>query len=283
MKKLGLTAAAACVALLSLDAAHAQGRGAGPPPPANAQVGAPVDLTGQWVSVISEDWRWRMITPPKGDYASMPLNPAGKAAADKWDLAADNAAGPSAQCRVYGVGGILRVPGRIRTSWADPNTFKMETDAGQQTRLFRFVGSAPGGVMTALTRIDPPPATRTLQGETKAQWFKQPQSRGLGFGGGPGAGGALRAITRYSTGGYLRKNGVPYSQDAVITEQINYHKESDNSEWLTITHIVDDPANLTMPFITSTSFKKETDLSKWSPTPCMTDVPLAPPVTKASG
>ena len=35
--------------------------------------GAPVDLTGYWVSVVTEDWRWRMKTPPKGDVASLPL------------------------------------------------------------------------------------------------------------------------------------------------------------------------------------------------------------------
>ena len=46
---------------------------------------AQVDLTGNWVPLITEHWRWRMVTPPKGNYASVPLNDAGKKAADAWD------------------------------------------------------------------------------------------------------------------------------------------------------------------------------------------------------
>lgn len=249
-----------------------------PPPPANARVGAPVDLTGQWVSVVSEDWRWRMITPPKGDYASVPLTPVGRADADAWDLAADNAAGQ--QCRAFGVGGILRLPGRIRISWQDDNTLKLETDAGQQTRLLKFIAPGPGNIIPALREPSPTPGARSWQGETKAQWYKQMQSRGLGFGGFAGPGGALRAVTRNMTAGYLRKNGVPYSQDAIVTEQFNRHQEANGDTWLTITTIVDDPRNLSTPFVTSTSFKKETSPAKWSPTPCRTDPPLETPVQK---
>ena len=57
----------------------------GPPPPPDlrsARERAPIDLTGQWVAVISEDWRWRMVTPPVGDAASIPLNEQGRAATD---------------------------------------------------------------------------------------------------------------------------------------------------------------------------------------------------------
>ena len=54
------------------------GRGGAPPQaPQTPQAGAPIDLTGYWVSVVTEDWRWRMVTPPKGDFASVPLNPEG--------------------------------------------------------------------------------------------------------------------------------------------------------------------------------------------------------------
>src|SRR5580698_3732546 len=38
---------------------------------------APIDLTGYWVSVVTEDWRYRMMVPDKGDYQSVPLNPEG--------------------------------------------------------------------------------------------------------------------------------------------------------------------------------------------------------------
>jgi hypothetical protein len=260
------------IALTLAEPAHPQQKP--PSPPANAQAGAPVDLTGQWVSVVTEDWRWRMITPPKGDYTSVPLTAAGKAAANAWDLAADNAA--QFQCKAYGAPAIMRVPGRIRISWQDPNTLKIVTDAGQQERLFHFIASAPGNEYPQLEDRSVPTAERSWQGYTKAQWFKQRQSRGLGFGGSTGSGGALRAVTRNLRAGYLRKNGVPYSENAVVTEHYNVFKTDNGTIWLTITTIVEDPLNLTEPFITSTEFKKESDASKWSPSACHTDPPAEP-------
>src|SRR5436190_18214482 len=112
--------------------AQARGQQAPPSPRANA----PIDLTGQWVSVVTEDWRWRMVTPPKGDYASIPITPAAKQVADRWDPARDEANGE--QCKSYGAAAIMRVPGRLRITWQDDNTLKVETDAGTQTRLLHF-------------------------------------------------------------------------------------------------------------------------------------------------
>ncbi len=112
-----------------------------PQPPRSARAAAQADLTGTWVAQITEDWRWRMITPPKGDYASVPLNAAGRQVADRWDPAADVAAGE--QCRVFGAGGLMRLPTRVKISWADDDTLKVATDAGEQTRLFRFDRKAP--------------------------------------------------------------------------------------------------------------------------------------------
>jgi hypothetical protein len=255
-----------------------QGRQGGPP--ATAQSAAPVDLTGQWVSIVTEDWRWRMLTPPKGDYASVPLNPEGRKVADAWDLNADNAAGN--QCRAFGAAGLIRMPMRIRISWQDDSTLKLESDAGQQTRLFKFQSPAPTGVVTLAS--GPPPAERTWQGVSAAQWFRQPQSRGLGFGGrGQLAGGSLRVVTRHMRAGYLRKNGVPYSEDAVLTEAFHRHEEPNGDVWVTVTSIVEDPRYLTQPFITSTSFRREADQSKWNPAPCQTAAPLEKPVPPARG
>ena len=255
-----------------------QGRQGGPP--ATAQSAAPVDLTGQWVSVVTEDWRWRMVTPPKGDYASVPLNPEGRKAADGWDLSADNAAGN--QCRAFGAAGLMRMPMRVRISWQDDATLKLESDAGQQTRLFRFQAPTPTGVVSLVS--GPPPSERTWQGVSVAQWFRQPQSRGLGFGGrGQLQGGSLRAVTRYLRAGYLRKNGVPYSEDAVLTEAFHRHDEPNGDAWITVTSIVEDPRYLTQPFITSTSFRKETDQSKWNPAPCQTAAPLEKPLPPPRG
>lgn len=276
MRHMQKTVALAC-ALMVATPALAQ---TPPAPPADAKAGAPVDLTGQWVSVVSEDWRWRMVTPPKGDYTSLPLSAAGKAAADQWDLAADNATGQ--QCRAYGVGGLMRQPMRMRLAWQDANTLKLETDAGQQTRLFHFIRPGTGDVIPALYDF-PAAAERDWQGITNALWFKQPQTRGLGFGRPVSEGGAMRAITRNMKAGYLRKNGVPYSEQATVTEQYNVFKHPNGDVWLTVTTIVEEPRNLTMPFVTSTEFKKEAEPSKWAPTPCRTAAPQEPPVTKTAG
>ena len=237
------------------------GRGAPQGPPPTAQAQAPIDLTGYWVSVVTEDWRWRMLTPQKGDYASVPLNAEGQRVAGLWDLNKDKAEGNL--CRAFGAAGLLRLPLRIHVTWQDPNTLQLETDSGQQTRLFSF--APPAGDA----------GERTWQGRSIARWYKQPQLEGLGFGGRGGtlAGGNLRVTTTSMRAGYLRKNGVPYSEDAVLTEYFNRHDEPNGEQWITVTRVVEDPKYLTMSFITSESFKKEPDGSKWHPTPCQVEPP----------
>jgi hypothetical protein len=242
------------------------------PAPGTPRALSPIDLTGNWVSIVTEDWRFRMVTPPKGDYASVPLNGAARQVADKWDPAADEAAGNA--CKSYGAGNIMRTPGRLHISWQDDTTLKIETDAGQQTRLLHFTGT-PGG--------DP-----SWQGYSLASWEIAGGNpfggggggRGGGGGGGGGGGrgaagpppaprgGSLKVVTTRLKEGYLRKNGVPYSDSAVVTEYFDRHSESNGDEWFTVTTIVDDPKYLAQSFITSTHFKKEPDASKWYPSPC---------------
>src|SRR6266571_4792236 len=117
--------------ILILLAAPALMRGQG-----SGKADAPIDITGYWVSIVTEDWRYRMVTPAKGDYASVPLNADSRKVADAWDPAKDEAAGN--QCKAYGAAAVMRVPGRVRISWADDETMKVETDAGTQTRMFYF-------------------------------------------------------------------------------------------------------------------------------------------------
>ena len=108
---------------------------------AQPQANAPIDVTGYWVSLVTEDWRYRMLNAPKGDYYSIPLNAEGKRVADIWDPAKDIAAGK--QCMSYGAPNIMREPARLHITWANDSALKIEIDAGKQTRLFLF--AAPHG------------------------------------------------------------------------------------------------------------------------------------------
>ena len=229
-----------------------QGRGAPPAAPPTPRAAAPVDLTGHWVAYITEDWRWRMVTPAKGDYASVPLNVAGKQLADTWDPVKDEAAGQ--QCKSYGAPGLMRAPTRLRITWLDDTTIKVETDYGMQTRLLQFRAGTPAT------------AAPSVQGVTTAQWVLAAGGRGRA---GAPRRGSLKSVTTRLRPGYLRKNGVPYSANTVFTEYWDVLTgPPNNTQWLVVTNVVVDPANLQVPWTTSVHFKKEPDGAKWDPTPC---------------
>lgn len=237
-------------ALLLVAAAaplKAQGRG-----PETPRAAAPIDLTGYWVSVVTEDWRFRMMTPAKGDYPSIPLNPEGRRVADRWDPAKDEAAGDT--CKAYGAAAIMRLPGRIHITWQDDLTVKVETDTGAQTRLFHF------------GRPQPPAGPPTWQGFSVAQW----EYAGGGRRGRAAVqGGDLKVVTTHLRPGYLQKNGVPYSGDAVVTEHFDaLNKEPNGDQWLIVTTLVEDPQYLNQPFQRSTHFKRQADETGWDPSPC---------------
>jgi hypothetical protein len=310
----GLVVTVMCAAaLFSQSDASAQrggggGRGGGPPRPARDL--APIDLTGTWVSVVTEDWRWRMVTPPEpragrggaltADAASIPLSGEGSKVAAAWSLEADNKAGN--QCKAFGVGGIMRQPGRVRISWQDNDTLKMEFDAGTQTRLMQF------------SQAVKPPAEKTWQGHSFAVWEGPgvgrgapagdgradprvtgggllgrdvPGGGGSGLRGGPpprqqaqlNTGGDLKVVTTNFKEGYLRKNGIPYSEQATITEyfhRLPTHPNGDN--WMVVLTTIEDPRYLSQPFYTSSNFRLEANDTAFSPAPCQTAPPL--PVTK---
>ena len=227
--------------------------------PRSAREAAPEDLTGNWVSVVMEDYRWRMITPLKGDAASVPINAAGRKIVDAWDPAQDEAAG--LQCKAYGAPAIMRVPGRLHITWQDDNTLRVDTDAGTQTRLFHF-GGKPG-----------PNTEPAWQGYSAARWEPGPAPPPAGVGGlgllpRQTRSRSLEVVTNRLRAGYLRKNGVPYSDQTTLTEYYDRFSEPNGDEWFTVTTIVTDPVYLAIPFVTTTDFKRETDASRWSPTPC---------------
>ena len=253
MSALRVSGAGIALVVIAVAAVGAQGQGPAPgtDAPATPRAAAPVDLTGQWVAVITEDWRWRMVTPAKGDYASIPLTPAAMRVADAWNPARDEAAGE--QCRSYGAPALMRAPTRLRFTWLDDSTLRMDSDYGMQTRLLHF---------------SPRPAANprpTWQGESTARWVMAAAGRGAGT---AQRFGSLKTTTTRLRPGYLRKNGVPYSGNTVLTEYWAVHRETDGSQYLVVTITVDDPANLQLPWITAMHFRKETDDSKWDPTPC---------------
>ena len=221
--------------------AQGRGRGAGPAAPQTPRTAAPIDLAGYWVSVVTEDWRWRMVTPPKGDYASVPMTREARTVADAWDISKDGS------CLAYGAAGLLRIPTRLRFSWESDTVLRLETDAGVQTRRFVFDRTQQ-------------PGSRSLQGFSLAEW-EPAGGRGV-------RGGALKVTTTSMTGGWVRKNGVPYSANAILTEYFDRFHGPGAEEWINVTTIVDDPQYFTQQFITTTHFKKEPDGSKWSPSPC---------------
>jgi hypothetical protein len=239
------------------------GRGGAPPAPGRA--GAPVDLVGTWVSVVTEDWEWRMVTPVPGDVTSVPVTPLGRKAAASWTPAQEG------RCEAYGVGGLMRMPGRLRISWQDDFTLKIESDQGQQTRLLNF--AKPGApIMSA-----PPGTARTLQGYSAAEWQRAGGAqdafleRAVGAAGGTQRWGSLKVTTTNVAPGWLRRNGVPYGENAVITEYFIRFAHPEAGDWFVVTTIVEDPQYLTQPFITSSNFKKEPNDSKWSPVACRTN------------
>jgi hypothetical protein len=242
-----LVATAALVLVLAaLVAAPGSVQAQGGASSSRARDVAPIDLTGYWVSYVTENWRYRMVTPAKGEYRRIPVAPAALPIINGWDPAADERAGN--QCKSYGAGAIMNVPGRLHITWQDADTLRIDTDAGKQTRLFRFTSRASSS------------GTRpTWQGESIARWERA---------GGPDGGGSLRVVTSHMRAGYLRKNGVPYSERATVSEHFDIAPLPDAGQLLLVTTIIEDPVYLNAPYVVSPHFKKEADGSKWDPTPC---------------
>ena len=177
---------------------------------------------------------------------SLPLNPAGRKLADTWDPAKDETAGEA--CRAYGAANVMRIPGRLHITWEDGNTLRIDTDAGTQTRLFRF-GAQPGA------------GEPTWQGQSAAEWE---------FAAGRGASrtGNLKVVTTNLRPGYVRKNGAPYSAKAVVTEYYDLNTMPNGDQWMTVTTKVEDPEYFTRAYLTTTDFKKLRDATGWNPSPC---------------
>ena len=236
------------------------GRGA-PQPPRTPRAAAPVDFTGYWVSVVTEDWRWRMVTPARGDFAGVPLNAAARKIGQAWDPAKDEAEGN--QCKAYGAAGIMRMPGRLHITWQDDTTLKIETDQGTQTRLLHFGGKPAPGLKPS------------WQGYSSANWEGPQRGSGppdflpIALNPREGTRGrSLEVVTTNLRAGYLRKNGVPYSEN---TDAARVLRSLHRAQRRHVVRRDDDrrgPADADQPFVTSTNFKKQPDATGFTPTPC---------------
>ncbi len=244
-----------------------------PPVPRSPRESAQLDITGYWVALVTEDWLWRMVTPQKGDVTSVPVNPRGRQAANEWDLERDIANGE--ECRAYGAAGLLRLPLRLHVTWEDDATLRIDTDAGEQTRLLHFASDSAA------------PQEPTWQGNSIAAWTRAVGGFDLRmvFGSpndvqqGP-IKASLKVVTEHLRPGYLRKNGVPYSEQTQLTEYFSTVQAAGN-EYLTVLTVVRDPVYLSGAFVTSSQFRKEADAAHWDPSPCHTAQPL--PTTTAGG
>ena len=257
MKTVGLVLIA--VVGMSASVVMAQGRGGAAGPAPAARTTAPKDLTGTWVSVVAEHWHLRMLMPPKGEFTLIPVNAEARKVAMGWDPAKEPAADA---CKGYGAAAIMTVPSRLNIAWADDNTLKIDIDSGMQSRLLHF-------------NAGPPPATQTpeWQGYSAAQWDgisaadlrarnpKSPEDKRAG----------VAVITTKMRAGYLRKNGIPYSENARMEEHFDRFTEPNGDNWIVVDMILTDPQYLAQPYVTSNAFKKIPERQGWDPTPCRAD------------
>jgi len=256
---LPVLASGLALALVTGVSAQGPGRGRAGGPPPTPKAAATRDFTGTWVAVVTEHWHLRMEMPAKNDFSMLPVNPEARRLAGMWTPAQD----AGNECRSYGAASIMRIPGRINIHWADDNTLQIDTDSGTQTRMLHF--APPGGPMPSAASAQP-----DWQGYSVAQWAGVQMGRA---GRTPGPNGDLSVVTTKMKAGYLRKNGVPYSENATLQEYFNTFTEPEGTSWLVVTSIITDPTYLTGPYATTNQFKKIPDRQGWDPTPCRADAP----------
>jgi hypothetical protein len=189
---------------------------------------ADADLTGYWDNIIQEDFGYRLAGPAVGDYSGLPINDAAKAIADNWDP--EDGYKPENQCKMHGAAYIMRSPIRFFLEYEDEVTIsiKIELEMGRERKIYLDGRPAEG-----------PP---TEMGHSVGVWN----------------GDMLTVTTTNMTEKYIRRNGVPNSEQAVMTEHFIRH---DN--YITLISIIEDPVYLTEPLIRSVSYRKRDDEFKW--------------------
>src|SRR5437773_1634215 len=112
-----------------------------------------------------------------------------------------------------------------------------------------------------------PAGQRTWPGQSVAEWQLPGGGRGRGGQRGQPGTGTLKVTTTQMRPGYIHKNGVPFSENAVLTEYFNVVSDR-GLTYLADTLMLDDPRYLTQSFVRSAQFKKQADATGWEPSPC---------------
>jgi len=194
---------------------------------ASAPAFAQVDFTGEWAPRFYEDQPERVAGPELGDYLGLPITDPARMRADTWNAAIQTL--PEWQCRPHSADYIWRGPSNLHI-WkeVDPVTREITAFHAEWLRSVDNVYYLDG-------RPHPSPnAAHTWAGFATAKW----------------EGNMLTVTVTHLKEGYVRRNGVPRSDLATVTEHWIRH-----GNWLTVVTIVNDPVYLSEPFIRSTDYE----------------------------
>ena len=195
--------------------------------PARAQTRVGFNLSGMWSSMYHEDELERTDPgSPMGDYLGIPINDDARLRADTWD--ADLISVLEHQCIPHSSVYAMRAPSNLKISTIeDPTT--------AQIIAFIIDGTYTG------------PRTIWMDGRPHPSQFAAHTFSG--FSTGVWEGDTLRVETTHIKTGYLRRNGIPFSDETTLTEFFDLH-----DKYLTLTSIAEDPVYLTEPLVRSESW-----------------------------
>ena len=188
---------------------------------------AQVDFSGEWAPRMWEDQPERVPGPELGDFLGIPINDAARLRAEAWDASIQTL--PEWQCRPHSADYIWRGPSNLRISKEiDPVSRELVAYHAEWLRSVDRAVYLDG-------RPHPPEgALHTWAGFSTARWD----------------GDMLTVTVTHLKEGYLRRNGLPRSDKATLTEHWIR-----NGNFLTVMTIVTDPVYLTEPFVRTTDYE----------------------------
>ena len=174
-----------------------------------------------------EDQPERVPGPELGDFLGIPINDAARLRAEAWDASLQTL--PEWQCRPHSADYIWRGPSQLRISKeVDPVSRDLVAYHAEWLRSVDRPIYLDG-------RPHPPEgALHTWGGFSTAKW----------------EGDMLTVTVTHLKEGYLRRNGLPRSDKATLTEHWIRH-----GDFLTVVTIVNDPVYLTEPFVRTTDYE----------------------------